>query len=574
MPKLWLLPPSSPDLENISKGWGVPKLVGQILLNRGLSPSESPSGFLSPQLKHLYSPNLLNGASAAASLIVDAVHAKRKIVLYGDYDVDGIAGVALLWHMLRQLGADLITYVPHRVEEGYGLNLEAVRKLANDGAQLIVTVDCGITAFDVVAAARMAGCSVIVTDHHAMQERIPEADALVHPGLGDSYPNRDLCGAGVAFKLAWAVAQHVSGGDRVAATFRELLMELLPFAALGTIADVVPLVGENRVLARHGLEGLVRSRIPGVKALIASAGLTGESVSGSDVGFKLAPRINAVGRMGHARLAVELFTRADEDRAREIAEYLEEHNRSRQTVERRLAHEVYERIELEGLASDARRAIVVAAPGWHAGVLGIVAARVVDRYHRPAVLVSLAEQEGQGSARSIHSFDLAQALEHCKDHLVSYGGHAMAAGLRIVPSRMMAFSEAFIAAANQRLTGADLVPKLRLDAEVPLTEMNLSTAASVVGLGPFGHGNPKPRLATDWVELAGEPRCVGRNEEHLQATFRQNGAVLKGIGFGLAGLAQDLKQHRRCRVAFEPIINEYQGRRSVEMQVLDFQFPE
>ncbi|MEK7756260.1 MAG: single-stranded-DNA-specific exonuclease RecJ, partial [Planctomycetota bacterium] len=495
------------------------------------------------------------------------------IVLYGDYDVDGTTGVAILWHVLRQAGAEVTFYVPHRIDEGYGLNLEAVKRLVEDGAGMIVSVDCGITAVDIAKVLKDAGVTLIITDHHAPHAELPDAAAIVHPTVGGTYPNPHLSGAGVAFKLAWAIAQRLSGADRVTTEFRELLRELLPLAAIGTIADVVPLVGENRIIARHGLSVLPTSSLPGLRLLIESAGLSNGKISGYDVGFKLAPRINAAGRMGHARLAVELFTRADADRAREIALYLEEHNRSRQATERQIAKQAYEIIERDNLASDARRAIVLASPGWHAGVIGIVAARVVGRYHRPTVMIALNNGEGQGSARGIQHFDLADALSSCSQHLLAYGGHAMAAGLRIAADRVDAFTEAFVAEANNRLTGDDLVDKLRLDAQVPLHELTLPTAEAIVGLGPFGIGNPKPKFATDWLDLAYEPRCVGANQDHLQVSFQQNGTRIKGIGFGLGGAIEDLKQHRRCRVAFEPIINDFNGRRSVEMQILDLQFP-
>lgn len=591
MVKQWMISAPSPDCEALACRLRVPSVIAQVLINRGLALDGTGEAFLSPQLKDLHPPQLLPGAEQAASKIVDAIHAQTKIVLYGDYDVDGTTGVAILWHVLRQAGAEVSFYVPHRIDEGYGLNQEAVKRLVEDGAGMIVSVDCGITAVDIAKVLKDAGVTLIITDHHTPHAELPDAAAIVHPTVGGTYPNPHLSGAGVAFKLAWAVAQRLSGTDRVAPEYRDLLKELLPLAAMGTIADVVPLVGENRIIARHGLNSLPSSSLPGLKLLIESAGLGtctntplplggvgGEgrvrgTISGYDVGFKLAPRINAAGRMGHARLAVELFTRADIHRAREIALYLEEHNRSRQATERQIAKQAYEMIEQGNLAGDARRAIVLASPGWHAGVIGIVAARVVGRYHRPTVMIALTNGEGQGSARGIQHFDLADALSSCSKHLLAYGGHAMAAGLRIAADRVEAFTEAFVAEANNRLTGHDLVEKLRLDAQVPLKELTLPTAEAIVGLGPFGIGNPKPRFATDWLDLAYEPRCVGANQDHLQVSFQQNGTRIKGIGFGLSGAIEDLKQHRRCRVAFEPIINDFNGRRSVEMQILDFQFP-
>lgn len=611
----WVCEAEPVDCSGAARRWGVPPLVAQLLINRGIAPTASPADFLEPRLKDLHPPDALGGATQAARQIVDAVRAKRRIVLYGDYDVDGTTGVAILWHVLTAIDADVSYYVPHRVDEGYGLNLHAVRKLADDGAALIVSVDCGISAAEVAEDLARRGVSLIVTDHHQPPPELPCADVIVHPEIGAAYPNRNLCGAGVAFKLAWAIAQCVSKSERVSPKFQSLLMDLLPLAALGTIADVVSLTGENRIIAKHGLTGLRRTRFVGLRALMEQSGLADGRISGYDVGFKLAPRINAAGRMGHARLAVELLTRADERRAREIALYLEDHNRTRQRTERTISKEAKETIERRGLAGDARRAIVLASSGWHAGVLGIVASRIVDRYHRPAIVIGLNGDEGQGSGRSIRHFDLHGALSGCADHLLSFGGHKMAGGLKIESRRVNAFAEAFVALAGRSLTGEDLVPRLRLDAEASLDELNMETASMISGLGPFGEGNPKPVLASKWLELADEPRCIGQRGDHISAVFREcangersddgaglpiaaargggnghgavprnrggngvvssrcNGVRIRGVGFGLAPMIEDLKHHRRCRVAFEPTINEFNGRRTVEMHILDIKFP-
>ena len=572
MAKQWIVTPPARDCAQVAARWRLSPLVAQILINRGVLTDRPCDSFLSPQLRDLHPPGQLAGTGDAAAAIVEAIHARRKIVIYGDYDVDGTAGVAILWHVLRLAGADVTFYVPHRIEEGYGLNRAAVNRLVEEGAGMIVTVDCGITALEIADELRERSIPLIITDHHAPRESLPSAAVIVHPAVGIPYPNPSLCGAGVAFKLAWAIAQSLSGAERVAPEYRELLRELLPLAALGTIADVVPLTGENRIIARHGLQGLLESSIPGVRALIEIAGLSGLPISAYDVGFKLAPRINAAGRMGHARLAVELFTRADSARAREIAMYLETHNRSRRAAEQKIARQARETIERKNLAGDARRAIVLASHEWHAGVIGIVAGRLVGKYQRPAVLIALANGDGQGSARSIPHFDLSTAFGRCGEHLLGYGGHAMAAGLRIASDKIEPFTEAFVHLANNTLTADDLVAKLRLDAEVPLADMTAPTVRALHELGPFGVGNPKPLLATGWLDLAAEPRCCGAENAHLQASFRQGGVVMRGIGFGLGSRIEDLKQHRRCRVAFEPTINDFNGRQNVEMQMVDLQF--
>ena len=535
---------------------------------------DGAAAFFSPPLKELLPPDLLPGATQAAGILAEAVRSDKKIVLYGDYDVDGTTGVSILWHILHQAGVDARVYVPHRITEGYGLNPEATKRLVADGAEVIVTVDCGITALEVARTLMDTGVVLIITDHHTPREELPAAAAIVHPALDNSYANPHLCGAGVAFKLAWAIAQQLSGSDRVSPGFRDLLGEMLPLAALGTIADVVPLTGENRIIARHGLERLCRTPLPGLCALLDSAGLTGRAIDDYDVGFKLAPRINAAGRMGHAELAVELFTRADTARAREIALYLDEHNRSRKAIEHKITKQAIAMIEERRLAADSRRAIVVSSKDWHPGVIGIVAARLVGKYHRPAVVIALNGADGQGSARSVEHFDLASALASCEDVLLSHGGHAMAAGLRVAAECVESFAARFVEVANNRLSGHDLTPTLRLDAEVTLDALTLPTAEAIQSMGPFGVGNPKPRFATGWVDLAGEPRCVGKVQDHLLATFRSNGVQMRAIGFGLAHVIEDLKQHRRCRVAFEPIINDFNNRRTVEMKMLDLKFPE
>lgn len=584
MNKHWMIAPPSAECAHLASKWRVPPLIAQVLLNRGVSADEPCETFLSPQLRNLYPPSALPGTIQAAKLLVEASRDRKKIVIYGDYDVDGTTGVAILWHALKLAGADVSFYVPHRIEEGYGLNQAAVGRLVEDGAEMIVTVDCGVTAVEIADELRARGVPLIITDHHTPRDVFPKAAAVVHPAAGGvetmatgtaghSYPNPSICGAGVAFKVAWAIGQQLSGGERVSPEFRELLRELLPLAALGTVADVVPLTGENRIIVRHGLSGLASSSIAGVRALLETAGLTGAAVSSYDAGFKLAPRINAAGRMGHAQLAVELFTRADAARSREIATYLETHNRARQATERKIAKQAKEMIDSRSLASDARRAIVLASAEWHAGVIGIVAGRMVGKFHRPTVLVALSNGEGQGSARSIANFDLSAALARCDDHLLGHGGHAMAAGLRVSAERIDEFTEAFVELANNDLTAQDLVPKLRLDAEVGLSAMTAPTVRGLLELGPFGLGNPKPLLATDWVELAAEPRCVGANDAHLQASFRQNGCWMRGIGFHLGPRIEDLKNHRRCRVAFEPMINDFNGRQNIEMRIVDFQFP-
>ena len=578
MAREWRIAGADPLSESLARQVRVSRVTAQLLLNRGVRDADAARRFLSPTLSDLFPPEAVPGVPEAARHIAAAVRDQRRIVLYGDYDVDGITGVAILWNCLRLAGATVDCYVPHRLEEGYGLNTAAIEKLAADGAQLIVTVDCGITAIEPARRARELGVELIVTDHHSIATDdhgapcLPEAAALVHPRLGGSPANADLSGAGVAFKLAWAIAQEWSGAKRVRQDFRDFLLTATGLAALGTVADVVSLTGENRVLAMHGLRGLPASQNVGVRAIIAAAGLTGQSLSGYDVGFKLGPRLNAIGRMGHARLAIDLFTRADADEARRIAENLEQHNRARQTLERRITAEARDMVIEQGLGGDASRAIVLAKEGWHAGVIGIVAARLVSEFHRPTVLISLDNGHGQGSGRSVPHFPLDEALRECRQHLVAFGGHAMAAGLRIERDQCAAFAEAFGRRAAQRLTPADLTPALRIDAVAALPELQEGLVNDLNRMEPFGAGNPEPLFATDWLDLCYEPRTVGANRDHLQFVLGGGGLQRRAIAFNGARHHDALRDHRRCRVAFRPILNEWNGRRTVEMQVVDFQF--
>jgi single-stranded-DNA-specific exonuclease len=423
---------------------------------------------------------------------------------------------------------------------------------------------------------------------HPPRILLPACYAVVHPRLPQAdgsapYPNPLLCGAGVAFKLAWGVGKAMTGGQRVSEEFRSFLLNAMALAALGTIADVVPLVGENRILAHQGLVGLRESQLVGLRALIASAGLTGQALDSFDVGFKLAPRLNACGRMGHAQLAVEMLTRADAARAEEIATYLEQQNRARQTIERKILAQAVEQVEALKLDGDGNCAIVLGREDWHAGVIGIVASRLVDKYHRPAVVVSLTNGHGQGSGRSIAGFHLSRALEACAEHLDTYGGHEMAAGLKLQTSKFEDFRHDFCEHAGRCLRPEDLVPELRLDCVVAdLSQVTEALVADLKRLGPFGHGNPRPVLCCRGMEVAAPPRRVGNGGEHLQLLVRQgarsNGGrsasrPMKCIGFGYGTLFDRLAPGTTIDLAVEPGVNEYQGYRNVELEVKDVQFP-
>jgi single-stranded-DNA-specific exonuclease len=574
MLKRWNIAPVMQGCMEKARQLKVPPLVAQLLHNRGVSDEESIRSFLQPELKMLHPPEQLPGVSKAAAIIAEKIRQGKSIAIYGDYDVDGVSGVSILWQLLTLAGADVSYYIPHRLEEGYGLKGDALRQLHEQGIDTVVTVDCGATAMEEARLAGELGLNMVITDHHTLGDELPPAAAVVHPALDNEYPNPELCGAGVAFKLAWGIAQELSQSDRVNEEFREFLVDATGMAALGTIADVVPLTGENRIIARFGLTGLGNSRHAGLKALIESVQLTDRRLDTEHAGFWLAPRLNAAGRMGHANLAVELFTSADEERAQEIAEFLADQNRKRQTVERRIFEQACKRVEEENLAGDHVRAIVLADEEWHAGVIGIVASRLVERFHRPTVMIALQNGEGQGSARSIRHFHMHQALCGCAEHMLGFGGHAMAAGLRIASDRVEDFTNAFIEHANRMLTAQDLRPTLNLDAEVRLSSLNEQTVRYIDKLGPFGVGNPKARFATHDLQLDGEPKLVGRNNDHLSFYVTDGRHRRRAIAFKQKDKYQPLLDSRRCRLAFVPKLNSFNGRTAVELQVLDIAFPE
>ncbi len=444
--------------------------MAQLLWNRGVIQPDAARRFLASPMTELHPPRLLPGIEDASRRIWDAIRERRKIVIYGDYDVDGTTGTAILMVILEKLGADVGYYVPHRLEEGYGLNEGAVRSLAAQGKQLLITVDCGITSVREAEVARSVGLDLIITDHHEMKATLPAADVLVHPRLpGSQYPFGELSGAGVAFKLAWAVAQCASDSERVRPELRELLLDLLGLTALGLVADVVPLRDENRIIVKHGLQRLVARPSLGVRALLTAAGFTEDkAVRAEDVSFRLAPRLNAAGRLGYAGLVVELLTTKKAKRAEEIATYLESQNAERQSIERKIVREAKELVEAGGY--DSAPAIVLGSVDWHAGVVGIVAGRLADYYARPTLIAALKDGDGAsfGSGRSIAGFALHEALMACDDLLLGHGGHAAAAGFRVQSDRMDELRIRFCEHVAMLYPDGLPRPRLRLDAEVPL----------------------------------------------------------------------------------------------------------
>ena len=532
-------------VETLADALGVSETTATVLVRRGLDEPAAARAFLEAEPPG-HDPFALGDMTAAVDRIRAAVAAGERICVHGDYDVDGISATALAVLTLREIGANVEWRLPSRFEEGYGLAAETIERLAADGVDLVLTVDCGITAVEEVARARQLGLDVIVTDHHRPGDALP--DCPIVATRPSAYPCPELCGTGVVHTLARALL----GDDHPA------IARALDLVALATIADVVPLVDENRALAAAGLRALARTSRPGLQALMQSAHVDPAAVDASSVGFRLAPRINAAGRLGRPELALELLLTDDRAEARELAGKLEELNRERQGVEERIVREAIARVESLPAVERERRGYVLWDEGWHEGVIGIVASRLVERFHRPVVLIARSGEGWKGSGRSIPDFDLHAGLAACSVHLGRFGGHRAAAGLSIETSQLEAFSDAFGRHADAELGGVDLRPLTTVDAIVPASALTLELAQELDRLAPFGLGNPEPTLLVASVEATGAS-TVGEGK-HLRFRVRQqdrDGG--SAIAFGLGAQLDRLQAPGRFDLAFRLKENRWNG---------------
>ncbi len=503
----------------------LPEELCAVLAVRGIHDADEAKSFLRPRLEHQHDPKLLADGPLAAQRLLQAIRSDETIFVHGDYDVDGICAAALYTRFLRSLGGTVVPFVPHRLRDGYDFSAGGLAAARDSGASVVLTADCGTVAHETVRAARSAGMDVLVTDHHTVGEEPSPAYALVNPRRPDcTYPDEDLCGTGVAFKLCALVAELVG-------TSGEGLVEYLDLVALATVADLVPLSGENRILVSYGLRRFAQSRVVGLRALLAVAGVDAATVTAGKLGFVVAPRINAAGRIGDSMDALRLLLTEDSEEARRLAQELDETNRSRQEEDSRTLEEA---LDLLGDRYDPERdfGVVLWSEGWHPGVIGIVASRVVECVHRPAVLVALEAGRGRGSARSVPGFHLYEALHECARHLGRFGGHRQAAGMDIAADALPAFRDDFNAVARARLTPDQLFPVLRPDLEIVPSSASLDLTHWLEYLGPHGIGNPGPLFLARGVALE-QPRVVG--DRHLKVALAEGGARLEGIGFGMAG---------------------------------------
>jgi len=570
--KQWKIMPPDDRADTIATHLNISQLTAQLLINRGICSTEDAVVFLNPKLKDLIPPDQMPGVTKAIPRIKKAIQTAQKITIFGDYDTDGISGVSIIWQILKLLGADVDYYIPHRSEEGYGLNADAICSLSEGGTKLLITVDCGATAGETAQLASKLGIDLIITDHHRLESTLPKAFAIVHPGLEPSYGNQESSGSMVAFKLAWAIANEFNNGPRLEPRLRDFMINATSLAAVGTIADIMDLRGENRILTSFGLKTLADCELVGVKALIETAGLTGQGLDSFHIGFRLGPMLNAAGRMGHARLAVELLTSDSEIRAVQIAEYLKEQNTLRRQCEQKIFKHACAMINESGLNHPDRKTIVIAEDSWHKGVIGIVASRIVDRYYKPTIILNTEAETAQGSARSIAGFDILDAICSCSSHLNDFGGHKMAAGVRLQRDKIESFAFAFEEYAKVNLNEDDFIDKLSIDAQTQLSNIRMDTVIELKRLEPFGQGNPRPIFVTKGVRLAAAPRRVGAKGSHLQLSVTDNTAAIRCIGFGMGPLEKKFLENEFFNVVYEADINTFNGSSNVQLVLADVQF--
>jgi single-stranded-DNA-specific exonuclease len=554
--------PAAPDVAAVAALAGdlrLPEPVCRLLLARGHATGESARRFLRPRMEQLHDPVRLTGLGTAVERLARAVRGGETVMVHGDYDVDGICSTTLLTRALRGFGGRAIPFIPRRIEDGYDLTEAGVRAAIEAGATVVVTCDCGTSALAPIRSLCAAGIDVIVSDHHLPGGPVPECLAVLNPKRpGCEYPDKDLAAVGVAFKLALALARELGANENP-------IYGMLDLVAMATIADIAPLRGENRVFARYGLKLLQETQNVGLRALVRAAGLEGKSLTAGRVGFILAPRLNAVGRLGHAIRGVDLLTTQRESEANRIARDLEELNRKRQELDRatlRRTRELVARLDL-----DQTYGVVLAEEGWHPGVIGIVASRIVEETGRPTVLIALQGGEGKGSGRSIPAFDLHAGLGECRDLLVRFGGHRAAAGVTIAADRVAEFAARFNAVARARLDANDLVPELRVDMELPIEAANEELEGMLRHFEPFGIGNAAPLLVARGVRLAGPPRPVGQDGVRLR--FATATGELDGLAWGMAARVAELDATGPLDIAFRLERDEYRGESRLQARIVD-----
>jgi single-stranded-DNA-specific exonuclease len=569
--KRWIIrEPDSIRATRLASELGVSPIVASLLVARGFDNKESANIFLNPSLGELHDPSLMLGMSAAVERLLHAIDNQQPVLIYGDYDVDGTTGTAVLLRALNMLGATTGFHVPHRFTEGYGIRQEALEKAVADGYKLVVSVDCGITAHEPLHWARANGLDIIVTDHHLpdVDEGAPPALAVLNPNQrGCSYPDKNLAGVGVAFKLIHALFR-ARGRESVVPGF-------LKMVAIGTVADVAKLIGENRAIVALGLSDLPRAKNPGLRALIEIAGCGDDSeMTAYDLGFRIGPRINAAGRMDAARAVVELFSANEPEEARRLAEHLDTRNRERMEAQREIFNRAIEEFESSGTDLSLCYAAVIAGDGWHRGVIGLAASKIAERLNRPCVVISLEGEVGHGSARSIEAYHLFDGITSCRDLLEKFGGHSHAAGLSIKRDRIEEFRRRLNEHAASCLTEDDLIPAIEIDAEIGAKELGFGLSQDLSALEPFGAGNPRPVFMTRGFRVMSEPQIIKEQHLKMRVCGDDNRPFEAMWWRGVEEVEATPQMNQRIDLAYEFEANRWQGDIRLQLNVRDMRTSE
>ena len=537
------------------------EIIGRVLANRDIESLESSRSFFDPKLSQLHDPFLMKDMDIAAGMVAEKVKSGGRIFIFGDYDVDGTTGSSALFLFLTSLECDAKVYIPDRMKEGYGLSREGIDVAKDWGADLLISCDCGINATDEVAYANDQNLEVIITDHHMADENLPEANAILNPKQPDcSYPFKGLCGGGVIFKLIQAVSLLLELDD-------DLIHQYIDLITLGTAADIVPLTDENRIIVKHGLKSLSKTKRPGLRALLEVSGLGEKELTVGRLLFWAAPRINAAGRLGDANRAVQLMTTENLPESLKLARELDEENRQRQDLQQSMVDEAIMKVNAE-VDLEKEKAIVLWDDNWHEGVIGIVASKIKETYHRPAVIISLSNGTGKGSARSVKGFDLYENLTECRELLDGYGGHPMAAGLTLDRENLEDFRTRFSNLAYETLADDDLVNSLDIEGEMDLNLIDGRFMDFLEKLAPFGPGNMTPKFITRHVIPVGNPRLVG-NGDHLKFRAKKGETSYDAIGFNMGNHYEKLITGKPIDIAYVVEKNEWQGRTSIQLNIRD-----
>lgn len=561
----WILPREVDEsrISEIVQNYKIHPIISRILCNRQITTEQDITKFFNKDTDGLYDPYLLEGMQVAVERIIRALSEGENILIYGDYDVDGVTSVSILYDGLFRLGGKVSFFIPDRFKEGYGVSREGILVAKNRKVSLVITVDCGITAIDEIEFARQEGIDVIVCDHHEPGDALPDAVAVLDPKLkGSGYPYKELAGCGVAFKLLQALTQKL-GFDK------NFAYQYLDLVALGTAADIVQLMDENRILVRNGLERINTKTRPGIYALLESCGLLRRELTVSTIVFVLAPRINAVGRISNAKKAVHLLTTNSVQQGRNISRILENENRTRKNIDEITFHEAQEMIEKE-IDIESKRILVLAKEDWHTGVIGIVASRIMEKYSRPTVLISIQDNEGKGSARSTRNFNIYAAFKKLEHLLINFGGHRFAAGITIKPENIAVLDEEINKLSQEELNLDEMVPTLDIDAEIGLEQLTASFFNDLKALAPFGPGNMRPVFVSYDLQIYGRVTIVGNN--HLKMKFKQNSVVVDAIGYNLGEYIDLLKEdYDQLNCAYVIEESNWSGQTTIQMRIKDFE---